>query len=123
MGGRACPPDNAPSHPRLNSAYLDGMTATTAPDRSPLSAHEDTESLALSNGAAGGERHARLALAAAVLGSDELIRLGGGDEIDISTRRIDGSLRPFVPIWIVAVNGALYVRSYRGTGGADQRRG
>jgi hypothetical protein len=50
--------------------------------------------------------------------SDELTRLGGSDEIDISTRRIDGTLRPSVPIWIVAVNGALYVRSYRGTGGA-----
>ncbi len=48
----------------------------------------------------------------------ELIRLGGADEIEISTRRPDGSLRPSVPIWIVAVNDALYVRSYRGTGGA-----
>ena len=48
----------------------------------------------------------------------ELIRLGGADEIEISTRRPDGSLRPFVPIWIVAVGDALYVRSYRGTGGA-----
>jgi hypothetical protein len=53
--------------------------------------------------------------------ADELTRLGGADEIDISTRRIDGSLRPFVPIWIVAVNGALYVRSYRGTDGAWYR--
>jgi hypothetical protein len=53
--------------------------------------------------------------------SDELARLGGGDEIDISTRRIDGSLRPSVPIWIVAVDGVLYVRSYRGTDGAWYR--
>jgi hypothetical protein len=53
--------------------------------------------------------------------SDELTRLGGADEINISTRRIDGSLRPFVPIWLVAVNDALYVRSYRGTGGAWYR--
>jgi hypothetical protein len=30
--------------------------------------------------------------------ADELTRLGGTDEIDISTRRRDGSLRPFVPI-------------------------
>jgi len=37
----------------------------------------------------------------------ELIRLGGADEIEISTRRPDGSLRPSVPIWIVAVNDAL----------------
>jgi hypothetical protein len=53
--------------------------------------------------------------------SDELPRLGGAEEIDISTRRRDGSLRPFVPIWIVTVDGALYVRSYRGTGGAWYR--
>ena len=53
--------------------------------------------------------------------ADELTRLGGADEINISTRRIDGSLRPFVPIWIVTVDGALYVRSYRGTDGAWYR--
>ena len=53
--------------------------------------------------------------------SDELTHLGGADEIDISTRRIDGTLRPFVPIWLVTVNDALYVRSYRGTGGAWYR--
>jgi hypothetical protein len=49
---------------------------------------------------------------------DELTRLGGADEIDISTRRRDGSLRPFVPIWTVTVDDALYVRSYRGSGGS-----
>ena len=54
----------------------------------------------------------------AVWPAGELIRLGGADEIEISTRRPDGSLRPSVPIWIVAVGEALYVRSYRGTGGA-----
>ncbi len=50
--------------------------------------------------------------------ADDLGQLGGADEISISTRRPDGSLRPFVPIWIVSVGEALYVRSYRGTGGA-----
>jgi hypothetical protein len=53
--------------------------------------------------------------------ADELTRLGGAEEIDISTQRHDGSLRPFVPIWIVTVDGGLYVRSYRGTGGAWYR--
>jgi hypothetical protein len=53
--------------------------------------------------------------------ADELEQFGGADEISISTRRRDGSLRPFVPIWIVAVGGALYIRSYRGTGGAWYR--
>jgi hypothetical protein len=53
--------------------------------------------------------------------ADELTRLGGADEIDISTFRRDGTLRPFVPIWLVTVDGALYVRSYRGTDGAWYR--
>ncbi|BCJ38611.1 hypothetical protein Athai_61140 [Actinocatenispora thailandica] len=43
------------------------------------------------------------------------------DEIEISTRRSDGSLRSFVPIWLVSVDGALYIRSYRGTAGAWYR--
>lgn len=47
-----------------------------------------------------------------------LSRFGAAEEIEISTRRDDGSLRAFVPIWIVAVGDALYVRSYRGAGGA-----
>jgi hypothetical protein len=53
--------------------------------------------------------------------ADELTRLGGADEIDVSTFRRDGTLRPFVPIWIVTVDGALYVRSYRSTDGAWYR--
>lgn len=48
-------------------------------------------------------------------------RFGGVEEIEISTYRADGTLRSFVPIWVVAVHGALYVRSYRGTGGAWHR--
>lgn len=50
--------------------------------------------------------------------ANTLDRFGAADEIDISTRRADGSLRGFVPIWIVLVEGALYVRSYRGREGA-----
>jgi hypothetical protein len=52
---------------------------------------------------------------------DEIAHLGGADEIDISTRRRDGSLRPFVPIWVVTVDDVLYVRAYRGTSGAWYR--
>lgn len=48
----------------------------------------------------------------------ELSRFGDAEEIEISTPRPDGTLRPFVPIWVVAVGNALYVRSYRGTSGA-----
>jgi hypothetical protein len=50
-----------------------------------------------------------------------LARFGAAGEIEISTRRRDGSLRPFVPIWIITVGGTLYVRSYRGAGGAWYR--
>jgi hypothetical protein len=48
----------------------------------------------------------------------ELNRLAAAEVIQISTRRADGALRSFVPIWIVAVAGNLYVRSYRGSNGA-----
>lgn len=48
-------------------------------------------------------------------------QFGDADEIEISTRRDDGTLRAFVPIWIVSVDGALYVRSYRGADGAWYR--
>jgi hypothetical protein len=53
--------------------------------------------------------------------ANELARFGGADEIGVSTRRRDGWLRTFVPIWVVTVDGVLYVRSYRGTGGAWYR--
>nr|WP_246336805.1 DUF2255 family protein [Flexivirga oryzae] len=46
---------------------------------------------------------------------------GDAEEIGISTRRADGTLRPFVPIWVVSVDGTLYVRSYRGVDGAWYR--
>ncbi|MBY8862907.1 DUF2255 family protein [Nocardia sp. CA2R105] len=51
----------------------------------------------------------------------DLDHWGGTEEIRISTRRSDGTLRAFVPIWIVAAGGNLYVRSYRGTDGAWYR--
>ncbi|MFT4083962.1 MAG: DUF2255 family protein [Nocardioides sp.] len=43
------------------------------------------------------------------------------EEIEVGTRRHDGTLRGLVPIWVVALGGTLYVRSYRGTGGAWYR--
>jgi hypothetical protein len=52
---------------------------------------------------------------------ETLDAFGSADEIEISTRREDGSLRGFVPIWIVTVGHALYVRSYRGHAGAWYR--
>lgn len=52
---------------------------------------------------------------------DELARIGGATEPDIATHRADGSRRRPVPIWIVRVGDDLYVRSYRGAGGAWYR--
>lgn len=46
--------------------------------------------------------------------SDDLARIGAATELRISTRRPDGTLRPFIPIWHAAVDGELYVRSARG---------
>jgi hypothetical protein len=50
-----------------------------------------------------------------------LDRFGSAEEIEISTRRVGGSLRGYVPIWAVVVDGALYVRSFRGSDGAWYR--
>ena len=46
--------------------------------------------------------------------SDELERLGRADELGISSRRPDGSLRPFVTIWVVRLGDDIYVRSAYG---------
>lgn len=51
----------------------------------------------------------------------DLELFGAAEEIQISTRGPDGRLRPFVPIWAVAVDAGLFVRSYRGSGGAWYR--
>ncbi len=50
--------------------------------------------------------------------SGELDILGYATELRISTRRPDGTLRPPVPIWVVRAGDDIYVRSYKGTGGA-----
>jgi hypothetical protein len=44
----------------------------------------------------------------------ELETIGGMDEIRISSRRPDGSLRPFVIVWVVRAAEELYVRSAYG---------
>jgi hypothetical protein len=49
---------------------------------------------------------------------DELDRVGGADELEIAPARRDGSLRKPVTIWAVSVGDGLYVRSFRGHGGA-----
>ena len=46
--------------------------------------------------------------------ADELTRIGRAEELDIASRRPDGSLRPFVTIWVVRSADDLYVRSAYG---------
>ena len=50
--------------------------------------------------------------------SDELSKIETAEELQIAPRRRDGTLRNPVPIWVVRVGDDLYVRSYRGRGGA-----
>jgi hypothetical protein len=45
---------------------------------------------------------------------EELARIGGADEVRVSSRRADGSLRPFITTWVVRLGDELYVRSAYG---------
>lgn len=45
---------------------------------------------------------------------DELDRVGSADELKISSRRSDGSLRRFITIWAVRHGDDIYVRSAYG---------
>jgi hypothetical protein len=50
--------------------------------------------------------------------ADQLDRISVSGELQIASRRIDGTLRRWVPIWVVCVNDAVYVRTwYRRTTG------
>ena len=50
--------------------------------------------------------------------AEELNTVGAAEELQIAALRPDGSLRPYTTIWVVRVGDDLYVRSYRGRGGA-----
>ena len=54
--------------------------------------------------------------------SDELRAIGEADELELATRRADGTLRAPVTIWVVRHGADLYVRSWRGRGGVWFRR-
>lgn len=45
---------------------------------------------------------------------EELARIDRATEIDVASRRPDGTLRPYVTIWAVRVGDAIYVRSAYG---------
>jgi hypothetical protein len=50
--------------------------------------------------------------------SDELIRIGAADELEIASLRADGTLRRPVTIWVVRYGDDLYVRSVNGPAAA-----
>ncbi|HZC05790.1 MAG TPA: DUF2255 family protein [Ktedonobacterales bacterium] len=50
--------------------------------------------------------------------SDELMKIGAADELEIASLRGDGTLRRPVTIWVVRYGDDLYVRSVNGRGAA-----
>jgi hypothetical protein len=46
--------------------------------------------------------------------SDELSRIGAAEELQLASQRRDGTLRPYVTMWIVRTGDDLYVRSAYG---------
>ena len=54
--------------------------------------------------------------------SEELAKIGNAEELAIASRRPDGTLRPFVTIWVVCTGGDVYVRSIKGRSGTWLRR-
>jgi hypothetical protein len=48
----------------------------------------------------------------AIWSAEELRRIGGADELQISVQRRDETLRRWVPIWVVCVGDQVYVRTW-----------
>lgn len=48
---------------------------------------------------------------------DELQRIGAATELQLASERTNGGLRPYVTMWVVGVDGEVYVRS---AGGPDR---
>jgi hypothetical protein len=51
----------------------------------------------------------------------DMDRIGSATELEITTRRADGSLRPYVPVWVVRLGDDLFARSWRGQAGTWYR--
>ena len=49
--------------------------------------------------------------------SDELNKIGTAEELEIASRRDDGTLRNAVTIWVVRLGDDLYVRAVKGRSG------
>ena len=44
--------------------------------------------------------------------AEDLRRIGAAGELEIAVRRSDGSLRPWLPIWVVRAGEQVYVRTW-----------
>jgi hypothetical protein len=44
--------------------------------------------------------------------AQELERIGDADELRIAVERSDGTLRPWVPIWVICADDQVYVRTW-----------
>jgi hypothetical protein len=53
---------------------------------------------------------------------EELSRIGGAQELQVSSQRPDGTLRPYVTIWVVRAGDDVYVRSAYGPNNGWFRR-
>jgi len=53
--------------------------------------------------------------------ADELNTIGNSEELEISPRKRDGSLRKPLPVWVIRVGDGLYIRSMNGLTGAWYR--
>ncbi len=60
--------------------------------------------------------------AALAWSAGELERIGGAEELQLSSVRPDGTLRPWVTMWVVRVGEGLYVRSAYGLDNPWYRR-
>lgn len=54
--------------------------------------------------------------------ADDIAAIDAHDEVEITSRRADGSLRPFITIWIVRAGDELFVRSAYGPENGWYRR-
>ena len=54
--------------------------------------------------------------------TDDLDRIGTAEELELTSHRDDGSLRPYVTMWVVRVDDDVYVRSAHGPGNGWYRR-
>lgn len=53
---------------------------------------------------------------------EELDRIGGAEELQLSSRRFNGTMRPAVTIWGVREGDDIYIRSAHGGGNGWYRR-